>query len=454
MTIKLLAIDNDIQQLELIQDSLEQPGLEILTTQDPVNGMEIVRREHPRIVLLDLMMPQMSGLDVLEQILAFDPGIEVVMCTGHYSSESAVQAIQKGASDYLNKPLDLTTLRARISTLIKEAQSRAESLRLDRELLHTYLFEGMVGRSPLLLDAFSKIRRIAPHYRSVLVWGATGTGKELIARALHQRSPVASGTFVACNCAALVETLFESELFGYVRGAFTGATQDKVGLFEFANGGTVFLDEIGEMPLAAQAKLLRVVQNQEVQRLGSPVTRSIDVRIIAATNRDLRAMVAEKKFREDLYYRLSMVEVTVPRLQDRKEDLPLLQRHFLEKFSAQFNKPIAGLTRRAQAILNRYSWPGNVRELENVIGNACMMAEGTVLDVKDLPERLVQTQPAEEENSDCGDLISFEELQRRHLLRVLERVNNDKTRAAEILGVSRATIYNMLAVIQAKAPAS
>jgi len=238
---------------------------------------------------------------------------------------------------------------------------------LDQQMVDTFQLEGIVGRSPLILDVFDAIRRVALHFRTALITGETGTGKELAAHALHRLSPVSDKTFAVCNCSALVETLFESELFGHVRGAFTGATQDKVGLFEYAHQGTVFLDEIGDMPLAGQAKLLRVLQNQEVQRVGSPAIRKVDVRFVAATNQDLRALVREHRFREDLYYRLSMVEITLPRLVDRKEDLPLLERYFIEKFATQYNKPIRGMTRRARALLGRRDWPGNVRELENVI---------------------------------------------------------------------------------------
>jgi transcriptional regulator with PAS, ATPase and Fis domain len=267
-----------------------------------------------------------------------------------------------------------------------------------------------------------------------------------VAHALHRLSPVADKTFAMCNCSALVETLFESELFGHVRGAFTGATQDKIGLFEYAHQGTVFLDEIGDMPLAGQAKLLRVLQNQEVQRVGSPALRKVDVRFIAATNKDLFTMMREHKFRDDLYYRLSMVEITLPELVDRKEDLPLLERYFIQKFATQYNKPIRGMTRRAQALLGRHAWPGNVRELENVIGKACMMAEGNVIDIKDLPLHLRKATPLR--RGDDDKLLSMEEIQERHLVQVLQRVGGDKSRAAEVLGISRGTLYNMLARIE------
>jgi transcriptional regulator with PAS, ATPase and Fis domain len=254
---------------------------------------------------------------------------------------------------------------------------------------------------------------------------------------------------VVCNCAAVVETLFESELFGYVKGAFTGATQDKIGMFEYAHSGTLLLDEIGEMPLATQTKLLRVLQDQQIQRVGSPVARKVDVRVVAATHRDLAAEVAEKKFREALYYRLCMIEIRLPRLADRKEDLPLLERYFLERFSAQYNKPLARLTHRAQVILGRYSWPGNVRELENVLGHACMMVDGDAVDVRDLPERFQAAVP--KGAGEDSELITLEEVQRHHALRVLERVGGNKVQAAVILGVSRATLYRLLAENEAQA---
>jgi len=437
---KLLAVDDEQQSLEFIKDAFSQDPIELHTASDSFRAREAFQRLRPQIVLLDLVMPGVQGWELLEQFLTVDPGIDVVLMTAHYSTESAVEAIQKGACDYLNKPLSLERLRNRIASLIAEAEVRQRTLLLDQQLLDAYQFEGIVGRSPRILDVFARIRRVAPHFRTVLVTGATGTGKELVARALHHLSPAVSHEFVVCNCSAIVETLLESELFGYVRGAFTGAAQDKLGVFEYAHRGTVFLDEIGELPIAAQAKRLRVLQNQEVQRIGSPVPRTVDVRVIAATNRDLRAEVAEGRFREDLYYRLAMIEIALPRLRDRTEDLPLLQRHFLEKFSAQFGKTVTGLTRRVQARLASHGWPGNIRELENVIGNACMMTDGPIIDLWDLPDTL--RNPATTSADDA--LISLEELQRRHLIRVLEYVGGNKSQAAEILGVSRATVYQLL----------
>ena len=440
--LKLLAIDDNLENLALIAASLERESLEILTENDPEVGFETFLRVRPRIVLLDMVMPKASGMELLERIVAVDPGVEVILITAHYSTESAVEAIQKGACDYLNKPLDVKKLRSRIASIVLEAERRQMTLRLDQELVDAFQFEGMVGRSPLMMEVFAKIRRVAPHFRTVLVTGATGTGKELAALALHRHSPAARGQFVVCNCSTLVENLVESELFGYVRGAFTGAIQDKPGLFEHADGGTILLDEIGELSPAAQAKILRVLQNRQVQRVGSLAPRNIDVRVIAATHRNLKAMVRQGQFREDLYYRLAVVEITLPTLANRREDLPLLERYFIEKFAAEYKRPIAGLARRAQTRLATYPWSGNIRELENVIGNACMMVDGTLIDIADLPERFRGPLTAEALMDD--KFLSLEEVQRRHVIQVLEGVGGNKARAAEILGIGRATIYQLL----------
>ncbi len=267
--VSLLVIDDNTGNLELLANALAQPGLEIMTAFDPGAGLDLFCERRPEIVITDLVMPNMSGIEVLERIMEVDAATDVILMTAHYSSESAVEAIKKGASDYLNKPISIGLLRERIGKLIEEARKRRRALQLEGEVRTNSEFESIVGRSPQMLDMFSRVRRVAPHYRALLITGETGTGKDLVARALHRLSPVASGRFVVLNCSAVVETLFESELFGHVKGAFTGATHDKPGFFEHAHGGTLFLDEIGDMPIATQAKLLRVLQNQEVQRIPS-----------------------------------------------------------------------------------------------------------------------------------------------------------------------------------------
>lgn len=446
-TVKLVAVDDTPSSLELLRESLTQDGLTILTTTDPEDGLDMVFNERPQIVLLDLVMPKMSGLEVLEKIVEFDPSIDVILMTAHYTTETAVEAIQKGASDYLNKPISIPALRARVEKLLQDAKLRQRAGELDTELAETCRFEGMIGRSPVMWDLFARIRRVAQHYRSALITGPTGTGKDLVARALHNLSPAREGRFVTCNCSAVVETLFESELFGYVKGAFTGATSDKMGLFEFAHGGTLFLDEIGDMPLTTQAKLLRTLQNQEVTRVGSVVARKVDVRVVAATNRDVQDLIGDKLFREDLYYRLAMVELKTPALADRKEDLPLLEKFFLQRFSKQFNKPLTGLTRRAQIALARHNWPGNVRELENALGNAAMMTMGDVIDIEDLPAtvrkgevRKFAAEAAGPENgfdTSTAAAPSLEDHEKELLADALARANGNQSEAARILRISR-----------------
>lgn len=438
----MVIIDDNAGSLELLSTALAREGLRIITAQDPEEGLDAVFREHPEIVLTDLVMPGITGLEVVERVVEFDPAIDVVLMTAHYSSKSAVEAIQKGASDYLNKPVSLAALRERISKLIEDAQHRRRATALSSELLKEAQFEGMIGRSAAMWETFSRIRRIARHYRSVLVTGETGTGKELAAHALHKLSPVSQGRFVVLNCSSVVETLFESELFGHVRGSFTGATQDKPGLFEFADKGTIFLDEIGDMPIGTQAKLLRTLENQEVLRVGSLTPRHVDVHVVAATHRDLRAAIAEKAFREDLYYRLSTVEIRLPSLLERKEDLPLLTKHFVDKYASRFSREFRGLTQRAQIVLARHTWPGNVRELENVICHGCIMAMSETIDVQDLPEYLrfpprQGTAPAAAAVPFETAAETFEDHEKRLLADALAKAAGNQSQAARTLRIGR-----------------
>jgi len=440
--IRIVAIDDNAEFLGFVAQVLSEKDTEVVTESDPRKGLARALEQHTDVVLSDLMMPGLTGLEILEEIVKVNPTVSVILLTGEYSAESAVKAIQLGASDYLTKPIAIELLHGRVGKFVAVARERLRAAQLSREIVESFQLEGIVGWSPLMLQVFDSIRRVAPHFRSVLVRGATGTGKELVARSLHNLSPFRTGPFVVCNCAAVVETLFESELFGHIRGAFTGAVDDRKGYFEQAHKGTLFLDEIGDTPPGIQAKLLRVLQDHKVQRVGSPTLREVDLQVITATNRDLRTMVAEKQFREDLYYRIAPVEILLPRLFERKEDLPLLERHFLERFANQFRKPLVGISRKAQILLASYGWPGNVRELENVFAHACMMSQSEVIDVHDLPEAIRNAQFSV---SDAGtDLCSLEEVQRRHIVRVLKLVNNNKNEAANILGISRTTLYRFL----------
>jgi DNA-binding NtrC family response regulator len=431
--VRIVVIDDNPGSLELLSTALTRPDVAVHTAPNPVQGLQLVRELRPQLVVTDLVMPGLSGPEVLQQVVEFDPSIDVLLMTAHYTTETAVEAIRHGAADYLQKPVKLAVLRDRVAHLLTSAERRRKVTTAD---LTSSVFEGMIARSASMWNLFAMVQRIAPHYRSVLVQGPTGTGKDLIAGALHHLSRV-TGKFVVLNCSAVVETLFESELFGHVRGAFTGADRDKTGLLELASGGTVFLDEIGDMPLSTQAKLLRALQNQEVLPVGSLTVRKINVRIVAATNRDLRAAIAEGKFREDLYYRLSMVELKVPLLKERLEDIPLLARHFVQKFGREFGKHITGLTPRTLIALERHSWPGNVRELEHVIGRACMLAEGELLDVADLPQELVRQNGAAKEEGvkNAGSLLTDQE--RRMVEDALRQAAGNQSEAARMLGIGR-----------------
>ena len=381
--VALLIVDDDPASRDSLVDALAQPGLEIFTASSADEALEIFSRRKPQMVLIDTKKMTLSGIDAMERMIEAEPATDAILMSEHDEAVGAEAATRSGSS-FLTTPVSLQDLRERVEKGIEEARLRqlrnaGEDLPGDAE------FHGMIGQSPRMREVFSRIRRVAPHYRSMLITGETGTGKDLVASAVHALSPGAAGRFVVLNCSAVVETLFESELFGHARGSFTGATNDKPGLFEHADGGTLFLDEIGDMPLFTQAKLLRVLQNQQVQRVGALNTRQVSVRVIAATNHDLRGLIADRRFREDLYYRLSMVEIQVPRLAERKEDMLLLQRHFISRFAAEYKKEVLGLTYRAEMRLLQHSWPGNVRELENVIGHAAMMTTRNTIDVAALP---------------------------------------------------------------------
>jgi two-component system, NtrC family, response regulator HydG len=439
MDVSIVILDDNPGSLELLSTALAREGVTIHTAARPSAALDLVRQVRPQLVLTDLVMPEMTGLDVLSRIMEIAPATDVVLMTAHYTTETAVEAIRKGAADYLEKPIRIPVLRERVGRLIEDARRRQE---LTGDAAAE--FEGLIGSSARMGEMFARIRRIAPHYRSALIQGQTGTGKDLVARALHHRSGV-KGQYVVLNCSAVVETLFESELFGHVKGAFTGADRDKPGLIEAASDGTLFLDEIGDMPLATQAKLLRALQNQEIQRVGSLQARKVNVRVIAATHRNLRQAVAERHFREDLYYRLAMVEIQVPSLAERREDLPLLIRHLVARFAQQYGKTIRGVTPRARLVLERHAWPGNVRELENALGHACMMAENDEVDVADLPASLLNgPEPAAADGAirPAGTLAadtdaSLAEHERQLVATAIEKAKGNQSQAARALGIGR-----------------
>lgn len=441
-SVTILAVDDDPLSLELLSDALRPLKVRVITAPHPDAAMQLVHAERPQIVILDLMLPGRSGLELTEEILEHAPTTDVLLLTGHYTPESAVEAVRRGACDYLTKPIQIAALRARITQLLDDLQKRLDAARLETELVRAHSFEGMVGYSAQMLELFAMIRRVGPHFRVALIRGATGTGKELAASALHRQSPVASGPFVVCNCSAITETLFESEMFGHLKGSFTGATHDKKGMFEAADGGTLFLDELGDMPFAMQSKLLRAIQQQEIKPVGANTPKKVSCRVVAATNRDLETMMGAGEFREDLYYRLSMVELQLPPLNERMEDFPYLVRTFIERYAKEYGKTIRGITPRALAVLARHAWPGNIRELENVLGSACMMAENELVDTRDLPpvfqRNAAPAQPSYQE------MLPLSEIERRHARWVLDQLQGNKSKAAEILGITRSTLYRIL----------
>jgi len=358
--------------------------------------------------------------------------------------DSAIEAIKHGASDYLGKPLDYPRLLKALDDIAESFTKTLHVRDLEAELLDTLQFHGIVGRSAAMLEVFDLAKKISRHYTNVLISGPTGCGKELVAHALHQMSPVAQARFAVCNCSALVDTLLESQLFGHVRGAFTGANETRAGLFEYADHGTVFLDEIGETSLAMQAKLLRVIQNREIQRVGSPEIRKVNLRLIAATNRDLRAEVLAGRFREDLFYRLSSIEIRVPGLNERQEDIPLLVQHFLKKYSQAYGKPLQGLTRRAHMALLQHDWPGNVRELENLIAGAAITAGAELIDLNDFPEHLQKPRRRAAAAGSGWSPLPLDEVRSDHIQRVLDMCHGNRVRTAQILGIGRTSLYRFL----------
>jgi DNA-binding NtrC family response regulator len=444
----LLVVDDEISILTIMTRLAEQLGFTVVTCSGGVEAIEQLKHRRADVAAVDLRMPEVGGLEVLRAIRDADPDCQVILMSGNATIDSAVEAVKLGAIDYLTKPFDILRLKQLLLQVKDEIAQRRRLLQAEQEVARNAEFCGMIGRGPTMQELFRLIRRLAPHARTVLIMGETGSGKELVARALHRSGPRAQQKFVAINCSAVVETLFESELFGYTRGAFTGATSDKPGLFEVASGGTVFLDEIGELPLSMQAKLLRVLETGEVQRVGSVAPRHVDVRVIAATNRNLRAEVAAGRFRTDLFYRLNVVELRVPSLKERPEDISYLTAAFVRESAARLGKRLIGLTPAAERALVSATWNGNVRELRNVVERACILTDNEFIGEREFVSSVLQAASGPFDASPMANadhhLASLSAVERDHIAEVLARAGGNKTKAAKILGLDRRSLYRRL----------
>ena len=438
----VLVVDDDEITCNLLEEVLSKEGYAVHKALDGREAIERGEKQTYDVVLSDIKMIDVDGMEVLRAYRQRSPETIIIMMTAFGSIETAIRAIKEGAYDYVSKPFKLDEIKLTLQRALEQRRLVEENIHYRQELITKYKLENIVGRSAQMLQVYKTIARVAESRSTVLVTGESGTGKELIARAIHFNSPRAARPFVAVDCSSLAETLLESELFGHMRGAFTGAVTTKKGLFEEADRGTCFLDEIGDISLAMQAKLLRVLQEHEIKRVGGTETIKIDVRIVAATNQNLEALVTEKKFREDLFYRLNVVSIHLPSLRERPEDVPLLADHFMRKYASQNNKPVSRISPEAMDLLLRHRWPGNVRELENVIERAATLSGTNLILPEDLPRRL-QMEPAQMSLSSLPSRMPLSELEKLYIQKVLEETGGNKKKAADILGIDRRTLYRM-----------
>lgn len=444
----ILVVDDDPGHLTTLKTIIKSWGYQVQTAEDGAEAVEKATARPFDLILMDVRMTRMSGIEALQQIKAYNPAIPILIMTAYSSVESAVEALKSGAYDYLTKPLDFEVLKLSIERAREHVGLKAENQALKEKLRADFDVNNIIGRSRPMKELIDMVAMIAPSEATVLITGASGTGKELIAKSIHFNSPRKDRPFVVVNCAAITETLLESELFGHEKGAFTGADKRREGRFMQAHKGTIFLDEIGEMSPSMQAKLLRVIQEREIQRVGGDETLKVDVRILAATHRDLKAAVDEGTFREDLYYRLNVVTLNVPPLRDRRDDIPVLAQAFVERYAARNRKGVKGFSPLAMDMLIKYDWPGNVRELENAVERAVILLAGDYLTEKELPlsitqayspengwvpPRVIQTQPR-----------ALEEVEQEAILAALEATGGNKSEAARKLGINRKTLHKKL----------
>jgi two-component system response regulator HydG len=441
--LRVLVVDDDGAIREALARTLEKFGYDVVLAEDGQAGLDRLRAEEIHIVLADLQMPRLRGQELLKVAKTIAPDAEVIVITGHGTIEDAVEAMKEGAYDFITKPFKRVQLERTIRRAAEKQALALQNRRLQARLDELQGGGTIVGTSPMMFRTLELVRQVAPSTATVLIQGESGTGKELIADAIHHGSPRRDRPFIKVNCAALPETLLESELFGHERGAFTGAVVRKEGRFELADGGTLFMDEIGDISPAMQAKLLRVLQAGEYERVGGTRTLKADVRVVAATNRDLAALVREKRFREDLYYRLNVIAIQLPPLRERQEDIPLLAHHFLQRYAAKNAKTVQGFTEDALDILQTYTWPGNVRELENVVERAVVLTRSPMISPADFPEALVGSdQAARHLVISIG--TPLEEVENRLMEETLRYTKGDKALAAKLLGIATRTIYRRI----------
>lgn len=446
----ILVVDDDSALRQSLTEVLEAAGYEVTAAADGESGLSLLKEQAFDLVLSDLALPGLDGMGLLNYLVGEQPGVPCIIITGYGTIANAVAAIRQGAYDYFTKPVDPTELRLVVARALEHRRLKWENLHLKKQLHRRYGFANMVGNSEAILRVFDLIRKVADTDSSVLILGESGTGKELIAHAIHYNSFRRDGPLIPVNCAAIPEELLESELFGHERGAFTHAVRTRIGRFEQANGGTIFLDEISEMSPGLQVKILRVLQNHSFERIGGIKTIRVDIRVIAATNRNLEDMVRQNKFREDLFYRLNVIPIQVPPLRDRVTDIPLLLHHFLQLFSRTKKKPLKRFSPAAQELLLKYPWPGNVRELENLVERLVILTEGEIIELADLPERFQSLiLPLKDEAGSFPDQgIHFTDavqaFERNLILKALRQSNWVKSQAAQLLHLNRTTLLEKM----------
>ena len=438
MTPKILIVDDETAHCQMLEAVLKAEKYATQRAQDGQSAIEAVKERFYDLILMDIRMNRVGGIEALKKIKEISPDIPILMMTAYASVDTAVQAMRSGAYDYLTKPLDIDELKILVAKALRHHQLEKENIFLKEQLGSRFDFSNIIGRSSTMKELLETVAMVAPSEATVLILGESGTGKELIANAIHQNSPRSSHPFIKVNCAALPETLLESELFGHEKGAFTGAVNRRQGRFHLAHKGSILLDEIAEMSMATQSKILRVLQEREFEPIGSPETIKVDTRIITATNKNLQGEVKAKRFREDLYYRINVVNLTVPSLRERRDDIPLLVDFFLKRYAKKNNRNLKGFTPKAMDLLMRYDWPGNIRELENVVERSVIMMRGDFITPEEFPGALKSLDPEYEQIS--AEMLSgksLKEMEKAMIMRTLQETDGNRTRAAEILGISR-----------------